>query len=269
MVRDITLGQYFPGKSFIHSMDARVKILITFAFIILSFVGNNFVSLGIVSISVILIMMFSQVPIKMYIKSFKVIILIIIFTAGLNVFYGKGEPIFKLGFVTVTQQGINNAIFVAVRIISLLMISSVLTFTTSPTDLTYALEKLMSPLKKLNIKVHEMSMMMTIALRFVPTLLEESDKIMNAQKARGADLETGNLLQRTKALIPILVPLFVSSFKRAYDLAIAMECRCYKGGEGRTSMKVLKINKNDILAMLFTTFVISGVVLCNVLIPRI
>lgn len=269
MVRDITLGQYFPGKSFIHSMDARVKILITFAFIILSFVGNNFVSLGIVSISVILIMMFSQVPIKMYIKSFKVIILIIIFTAGLNVFYGKGEPIFKLGFVTVTQQGINNAIFVAVRIISLLMISSVLTFTTSPTDLTYALEKLMSPLKKLNIKVHEMSMMMTIALRFVPTLLEESDKIMNAQKARGADLETGNLLQRTKALIPILVPLFVSSFKRAYDLAIAMECRCYKGGEGRTSMKVLKIKKNDILAMLFTMLVISGVVLCNVLIPRI
>ena len=248
MVSNITLGQYVPGKSFLHRMDARVKIVLIIAFIVLVFVGQNYPALGIVVVSVLGVMAFSNVPVKLYFKSLRMIIFVVILTAGLNLFYGRG-------------------VFIALRILSLIFISSVLTFTTSPTDLTDALERLMKPLKVLHISVHEIAMMMTIALRFVPTLLEETDKIMSAQKARGADLESGGLFQRIKALVPILIPLFVSSFRRAYELAMAMECRCYQGGSGRTRMKSMHMTRLDGYAIVGMCVILAGVVLCNVFLP--
>ena len=263
-MRDITLGQYFPADSIIHRLDARVKILSLIAYIVLTFCAFNFYALGVVLAAVIVVMLLSKVPVKMYLKSLKVIIIIVIITSLLNLFYGSGEPIAQWWIFKITWNGINNAIFVCVRIVCLILFSSVLTFTTSPTDLTDALERLMKPLGVFHIKVHEIAMMMTIALRFVPTLLEETDKIMAAQKARGADMESGNLFKRVKALIPVLIPLFVSAFRRAYDLAVAMECRCYKGGKGRTRMKQLKMVRRDYLSILVTFIIIAGVVLCDI-----
>lgn len=262
-MRDITLGQYFPADSVIHRLDPRVKILSLIAYIVLIFCTFNFASLAFLAAVVLLIVLLSKVPLKMYLKSLKVIIVIVAITSLLNLFYGTGEPIFQWGFIKVTWDGVKNAIFVCVRIICLILFSSVLTFTTSPTDLTDALERLMKPLTIFHIKVHEIAMMMTIALRFVPTLLEETDKIMAAQKARGADMESGGLITRIKALVPILVPLFVSAFRRAYELAVAMECRCYRGGEGRTRMKQLRLAKRDYISIVFTLLVIAGVILMN------
>lgn len=262
-MRDITLGQYFPADSVIHRLDPRVKILSLIAYIVLIFCTFNFASLAFLAAVVLLIVLLSKVPLKMYLKSLKVIIVIVAITSLLNLFYGTGEPIFQWGFIKVTWDGVKNAIFVCVRIICLILFSSVLTFTTSPTDLTDALERLMKPLTIFHIKVHEIAMMMTIALRFVPTLLEETDKIMAAQKARGADMESGSLITRIKALVPILVPLFVSAFRRAYELAVAMECRCYRGGEGRTRMKQLRLAKRDYISIVFTLLVIAGVILMN------
>lgn len=262
-MRDITLGQYFPVDSVIHRLDPRVKILSLIAYIVLVFCTYNYYSLVLVAAVVLTIIVLSKVPLKMYLKSLKVIIVIVVITSLLNLFYGNGEPIFQWGIIKITREGIQNAIFVCVRIICLILFSSVLTFTTSPTDLTDALERLMKPLTFFHIKVHEIAMMMTIALRFVPTLLEETDKIMAAQKARGADMESGNLLTRIKALVPILVPLFVSAFRRAYELAVAMECRCYRGGEGRTRMKQLHLAKRDYLSLFFTLLVIVGVIVLN------
>ena len=266
MVRDVTLGQYFPGDSLVHRMDPRMKIVWLVAFIVLIFVGTNFWSLAICALCVLLIMGMSGVPVKMYLKSLKMILIIVAFTAVLNLFYGGGEVLVQWGVMQIKQGGLNNAIFVAVRIASLILVSSALTFTTSPTDLTDALERLMKPLTVFHIKVHEIAMMMTIALRFVPTLLEETDKIMSAQKARGADMESGGLMQRIKALIPILIPLFVSSFRRAYELAMAMECRCYRGGEGRTRMKSLHMGRRDAFAAVFIVLICAGVILCNIFI---
>lgn len=264
MVRDVTLGQYLPGTSPLHKMDPRMKIILLIAFIVFIFITSNYFALALTTLSVIGIMAISKIPIKMYLKSLKMILFIVLFTAVLNLFYGVGEPIWQFGFLKITVAGINNAIFVAVRIASLILISSVLTFTTSPTDLTDALERLMKPLTVFHIKVHEIAMMMTIALRFVPTLLEETDKIMSAQKARGADMESGSLFARVKALIPVLIPLFISAFRRAYDLAIAMECRCYQGGAGRTRMKTLHFSKTDFYAVTATVLLLTGVILCNV-----
>ena len=263
-MRDITLGQYFPADSVIHRLDARVKILSLIAYIVLTFCAFNFYSLGLVFLLVVTVVLLSRVPVKMYIKSLKVIIIIVIITSLLNLFYGTGEPIAEWWIFKITWNGINNAVFVCVRIICLILFSSALTFTTSPTDLTDALERLMKPLNIFHVKVHEIAMMMTIALRFVPTLLEETDKIMAAQKARGADMESGNLFKRVKALIPVLVPLFVSAFRRAYDLAVAMECRCYKGGKGRTRMKQLKMVRRDYLSVIFSVILTAGVVLCDI-----
>ena len=180
-------------------------------------------------------------------------------------FYGSGEPIWQWGFLKITLNGISNAVFISIRIVALIFISCVLTYTTSPTDLTDALERLMKPLTVFHIKVHEIAMMMTIALRFVPTLLEETDKIMNAQKARGANMDSGGLIKRVKAMMPVLVPLLVSSFNRAYELAVAMECRCYRGGAGRTRMKVLKAETKDAVAVAVSVFVLAGVIVCNVM----
>lgn len=263
-MRDITLGQYFPANSVLHRLDPRVKILSLIAYIVLVFCTFNIYALAFVAASVLAIILLSKVPLKMYLKSLKVIIIIVVITSLLNLFYGTGEPIFEWWIIKVTWSGIHNAIFVCIRIVCLILLSSVLTFTTSPTDLTDALERLMKPLSVFHVKVHEIAMMMTIALRFVPTLLEETDKIMAAQKARGADMESGNLITRVKALVPVLIPLFVSAFRRAYELAVAMECRCYQGGEGRTRMKQLHLSKRDVFCVIFTLLIIAGVVLLNI-----
>ncbi|MGN0551624.1 MAG: energy-coupling factor transporter transmembrane component T family protein [Acutalibacteraceae bacterium] len=267
MVRDITLGQFIPGRSVVHKLDPRMKIILLTAFIVLVFFTSNYIALAVTTLAVIAVMLLTRIPIKMYLKSMKMILFVILFTGVLNLFYGKGEPLVQLGFLRITMAGINNAVFIAVRIASLVIVSCALTFTTSPTDLTDALECLMKPLKVFHVKVHEIAMMMTIALRFVPTLLEETDKIMNAQKARGADMESGNIFQRVKALIPVLIPLFVSAFRRAYELATAMECRCYIGGDGRTRMKSLTYTKTDLYAGITSGVLIAGVILCNVLLP--
>ena len=267
-MREIAFGQYYPGKSLLHRLDPRAKIILLISFIVLVFCTSNYVALSVVAASVLGIVLLSRVPLRLYFKSLKMIIVIVLITSALNLFYGTGEPIWQWGVLKITLAGINNAVFVSVRIISLILISSALTFTTSPNDLTDALERLLKPLNVFHVKVHEIAMMMTIALRFVPLLLEETDKIMSAQKARGADMESGNLVQRIKALIPVLIPLFVSAFRRAYELAVAMECRCYQGGQGRTRMKSLKLCSRDYLSSIAVVILIVGVVLCNVLLPH-
>lgn len=269
MIRDITLGQYFPGKSPLHRMDARVKIVLTFVFIIFIFVANNLPALGLVLLLVGTAIALSGISFGQYLKSLKAIVVVVLFTSILNLFYGSGDVLVSFGFLTIRTGGVINAMFIAVRIISLILFSSVLTFTTSPTDLTDALERIMKPLKVFGIKVHEIAMMMTIALRFVPTLLEETDKIMSAQKARGADMESGGAIQRVKALIPILIPLFVSSFRRAYELAMAMECRCYRGGDGRTKMKSLRMTLLDGWAILLASAVCGGILACTLVFPSL
>ncbi len=265
MIKDITLGQFFPGNSVIHKIDPRVKILLIIAYIVFLFVANNFVSLGFMALVTVAIVLLTKIPVKMYFKGLKAIMFIILFTSVLNMFYGSGEPIWQWGFLKITLNGISNAVFISIRIVALIFISCVLTYTTSPTDLTDALERLMKPLTVIHIKVHEIAMMMTIALRFVPTLLEETDKIMSAQKARGANMDSGGLIKRVKAMMPVLVPLLVSAFNRAYELAVAMECRCYRGGGGRTRMKVLKAGTKDAVAVAVSVFVLAGVIVCNVM----
>lgn len=265
MIRDITLGQYFPGNSVVHKLDPRVKILLVVAFIILLFVTSNFISLAFMTVVVFVVVLLTKIPVKMYFKGLKSIIFILLFTSVLNIFYGTGEPLWQWGFLKITWVGINRAIFVSVRIIALILTSCILTYTTSPTDLTDALERLMKPLSIFHIKVHEIAMMMTIALRFVPTLLEETDKIMNAQKSRGADMESGGIIKRVKSMIPVLVPLFVSAFNRAYELAVAMECRCYRGGNGRTRMKTLHATKKDAVAIVATVAILAAVIIFNIM----
>lgn len=269
MIRDIALGQFFPGDSFLHKLDPRVKIMLTLMQIVLVFLSQNFLSLAVISLQVILIIMFSGISFKIYFKSLKAVLFLILFATFFHVFNSPGEPIFSFGFIKITREGINGNIFTTVLIISLLIISSSLSFTTSPTDLTDALERLMRPLKIIKVPVHEIAMIMTIALRFIPTLLEETDKIIMAQKSRGADFESGKLAKRVRALAPILVPLFASSIRRAIDLAIAMECRCYKGGEGRTRMKVLHIRSRDIFAILIVITFYICVVYLNLSFPAV
>ena len=264
MNRDVTFGQFIPGNSILHRMDPRVKIVLLCTIIATIFCTFNFYALGLITAFIIVAILLSGVPFKMYLKSLKVIMIIVIITSLLNIFYSSGTPIFEFWVFRITLDGIFRAIYVTVRIIALILISSALTFTTSPTDLTDAIERLMSPLKVFHIKVHEIAMMMTIALRFIPSLLDETDKIMSAQKARGADMESGNVFQKVKALIPVLIPLFVSAFRRAYELAVAMECRCYQGGEGRTRMKSLHMHRLDYISIVLMVFVVSGVVLCDI-----
>ncbi|MBQ4128448.1 MAG: energy-coupling factor transporter transmembrane protein EcfT [Ruminococcus sp.] len=268
-MRDIAFGQYYPSNSILHRLDPRGKILMLIVFLVLVFCTNNYYSLAVVIFAVVAVVLLSKVPVRLYFKSLKMILFIVLITSFLNLFYGTGEPIFEFWVFKITLAGINNAVFVSVRIFCLILISSTLTFTTSPTDLTDALERLMKPLTIFHVKVHEIAMMMTIALRFVPLLLEETDKIMSAQKARGADMESGNLVHRIKALVPVLIPLFVSAFRRAYELAVAMECRCYQGGEGRTRMKTLHLHKRDYVSVAIIILIISGVVLCNVFLPQV
>lgn len=263
MLKDITLGQYFPGDTVIHQLDPRTKLVITMVYVIALFLIRNIAGYIPAAFFFIGVIFVAKISLKMVLKGIKPILFIIIFTALLNIFYTQGRVILELWIFKVTYEGIIMAVFMALRLVFLVVGTSLLTYTTSPIMLTDAIENLLDPLKRYRVPVHELSMMMTIALRFIPTLIEETDKIMSAQKARGADFETGGIIQRSKALIPILVPLFISAFRRADELATAMECRCYQGGEGRTRLKQLKYQKIDGLAFLVTFFSISLMIYPN------
>ena len=251
MLKDITLGQFFPGNSAVHRLDPRVKIVLTVAFIVLLFLAQGPVSYALIIAFLAVVIGISRISPKMVLRGLKPILFIVIFTAVLNLFYTPGTYIFQWHFLHISVEGIKLAIFMVLRLMLLIIATSMLTYTTSPIQLTDGLERLLSPLKKLHAPVHELSMMMSIALRFIPTLIEETEKIISAQKARGAAFDSGNLIQRAKAMIPILVPLFISAFRRADELATAMECRLYRGDVGRTRMRQLKIARVDICALLW------------------
>ena len=269
MIKDITIGQYFPGKSPVHRLDPRTKIILSLVYIVVLFVANNIPGLIAGAVSVLLSYLISRIPLKMIFKSLKPIVPIVIFTAVLNMFFVDGQELFRWAFIRVTREGLLTAVLMSGRIICLIAGTTLLTYTTSPIALTDGIERLLSPLKRVKMPVHELAMMMTIALRFIPTLIEETDKIMSAQKARGADLESGGLTQRAKALTPILIPLFVSSFRRADDLALAMECRCYRGGEGRTRMKQLRLSSLDAAAAVVMAAMFGLILALNTLFPPV
>ena len=249
MLKDITLGQYFPGNSVVHRLDPRTKLIMLVVYIIALFCAVTWVSYAVVLAFLAMTIIVSTIPLKSLFRGMKPLILILVFTGVLNLFFTEGETVLvSFWRITITLEGVVRAILMVARILMLISGTFLLTYTTSPISLTDGLESLLGPLKVLRLPVHELSMMMCIALRFIPTLIEETDKIMSAQKARGADFETGSLLQRVKALVPILVPLFISAFRRADELATAMECRCYQGGEGRSKMKILRYHLGDMKA---------------------
>ncbi len=260
MLKDITLGQYFPGDTVVHRLDPRTKLLMVILYIVALFLCKGFVSYGVALAFLITAVVLSKIRPKALFKGLKPLLIIIIFTAVLNLFYTDGTVLVKFWIFKITREGIYNAFFLVLRIMLLVMGTFLLTYTTSPIALTDGLESLLSPLKKLHFPVHELAMMMSIALRFIPTLIEETDKIISAQKARGADFETGNIFRRAKALIPILVPLFVSAFRRADELATAMECRCYHGGKGRTKLKQLRYRRRDVFSLLLGVAVLAGII---------
>ena len=260
MLKDITLGQYFPGNSPIHRMDPRTKLLALILYIVTIFIADGLIPYVICAASLVAVIRISRIPLKLIMKSLKPIVIIIIFTGALNILYTPGTELFRLWIFRVTVEGIRTAITMIVRILLLVASTSLLTYTTSPMALTDGLESLLGPLKKFHVPVHEFSMMMSIALRFIPTLIEETDKIMSAQKARGADFESGNIFQRAKALVPVLVPLFISAFRRADELACAMECRLYHGGEHRTRLHSLRYGKVDAWGGLTAALVCGGVI---------
>lgn len=268
MLKDITFGQYFEGNSFVHRLDPRNKILLLIATIVLIFIGSNFYALSIAAALIICVMLLSRIPLRMYLKNLKAVLPIIIFTGIINLFYAaEGTALFTLWKLTITTGGVYRSVYMASRIILLILVSAVLTYTTTPNDLTDAIESLLSPLKFVGLRsaVHTLAMMMTIALRFIPTLVEETQKIMNAQKARGVDFENGTLRERIKALIPILIPLLISSVRRAYELAEAMECRCYNGGEGRVRMKQLTFSWRDAIAAVIIIILAAAIIAVNIL----
>ena len=249
MIRDITLGQYYPAKSIIHQLDPRVKLVTTMVYIVSLFVAKGILGYLIATLFLAMVVKLSKVPFRYITKGLKAIIMILLITVVFNLFLVDGEVVlWRFGFLKITDKGVRTAVFMAIRLIYLIIGSSIMTLTTTPNDLTDGLEKLLGPLKKIHVPVHEIAMMMSIALRFIPILLEETDKIMKAQIARGADFETGNLIQKAKAMVPLLVPLFISAFRRANDLAMAMEARCYHGGDGRTKMKPLHYESRDRMA---------------------
>lgn len=253
MIRDITIGQYYPAKSILHRLDPRVKIVCTLLFLISLFLQKSILGYAIAAVFLFAVIRLSRVPFKYIVKGLKPIIMLLMITVLFNLFLTRGgEVLFHKWIFTVTELGLSTAVFMAIRLTFLIIGSSLMTFTTTPNALTDGIEKLLHPLNKVKVPVHEIAMMMSIALRFIPILLEETDKIMKAQIARGADLESGNIIQKAKAMIPILVPLFVSAFRRANDLAMAMESRCYRGGDGRTKMKPLVYRSRDRIAYLVT-----------------
>ena len=266
MIKDITIGQYFPGHSVIHRMDPRMKLILTIFYIVILFVVSNPFSFIPTIIFIGCAYYWAKIPIKMITKSIKPILPIIIFTGVLNLLFIDGAtPLFEMGPIHISVQGIYTSLKMALRLVLLIVGTSLMTYTTSPISLTDAIERLLSPLKVVHFPAHELAMMMSIALRFIPTLVEETDKIMSAQKARGADMESGGLIQRAKALIPVMIPLFISAFRRAEELALAMECRCYHGGEGRTRMKQLKYSNSDFGAFGITFFLLVIVIIINVI----
>lgn len=255
MLKDITLGQYFPVDSPVHRLDSRTKLILSFSYLLILFLARGPAAYLLCALAVAGVTAVSRIPFRMLLKSLKPIAFLAVFTSVLNMLYTPGQVLWQWHFLRVTVEGLESAAYMASRIVMLVASTSLLTYCTSPVSLTDAIETLMRPLTKLRVPVHEFAMMMTIALRFIPTLIEETDKIMSAQKARGADFESGNLMRRAKALIPVLTPLFISAFRRADELSVAMECRLYRGGQGRTRMKQLKMGKNDgaafALALLF------------------
>ena len=257
MLKDVTLGQYFPGDTVVHRLDPRTKIVLLVVYIVALFQASGWWSYALLLAATAAVMLLGHIRAKNIFKGLKPMLFIIVFTALLNMFYTPGRPVVE-GWI-ITWEGIDRAVKMMLRITLLITGTFLLTYTTSPMALTDGLELLLKPLKKLKVPVHEMTLMMSMALRFIPTLIEETDKIMSAQKARGADFETGNLIQRAKALLPILVPLFVSSFRRADELAVAMESRCYHGGEGRTRMTQLKYGKNDYFALFLGLLLVAAV----------
>ena len=261
MLKDITLGQYFPGNSVIHRMDPRTKLVGLIIYIVALFTADSWVSYSIMLTFLVLLVALSTIPVKALFKGMKPLIFILIFTGILNLLFTGGETVLvNFWKITITLEGVIRAFFMVARILMLISATFLMTYTTSPIQLTDGLESLLSPLMKIRVPVHELAMMMCIALRFIPTLIEETDKIISAQKARGADFETGRVFERVKALVPILVPLFISAFRRADELATAMECRCYQGGEGRTKMKLLRYRRRDYFAYLILLALLAGVI---------
>lgn len=275
MLKDITLGQYFPGDSVIHRLDPRAKMILSILYIVAIFCAKNVFSFALLTAAAVLLVLISRIPLMTVLRGLKPVFFILLFTMAINLFltstaeeaplFAWNIPVFSWTWrIAIYRIGILRAVFTALRVVLLLAVSSVfLTYTTSPITLTDALEDLMGPLKVIRVPVHDVAMIITIALRFIPTLIEETDKIMNAQKARGADFATGSLVRRAKALVPVLVPLFVSSFKRADDLAIAMECRCYRGGEGRTKLHKLSYHLRDLIAALLMIVLFVAILLIN------
>jgi energy-coupling factor transport system permease protein len=259
MLKDITLGQFFPGSSIVHRLDPRIKLILLFVFIAALLMAKHALTYAGVGLYLLLTVAVSGVKPRALLKGMKPMVFIIIFTAILNIFYTPGEPLVSFWVLKISAEGITRAIFMALRLLMLISATFMLTYTTSPIALSDALARLMYPLSLIRVPVHEFAMMMTIALRFIPTIIEETDKIMSAQKARGADFESGNIFRRAKALIPLLVPLFVSAFRRAYDLAMAMECRCYQGGEGRTRLKQLHMTGEDAAVLVCSLIWLCGV----------
>ncbi len=265
MLRDITIGQHFPGSSPVHRLDPRIKIILTVVYIVVLFCLPNISGMVVAFGAVLLLYLMAGIPVRVLLRSMKPILPILLFTAIFNLFFAAGEPIFQWWIFKLTKEGIRYAVSMMLRILCLIAGSSLLTYTTSPIVLTDALERLMKPLAVLRLPVHELAMMMTIALRFIPTLIEETDKIISAQKARGADMESGSLGQRVKALIPVLIPLFISAFRRADELAMAMECRCYHGGEGRTRLRQLHLGKSDGVSVLVFGLLMAAVIATGLL----
>jgi energy-coupling factor transport system permease protein len=262
MLKDITLGQYFPGDTPVHRLDPRTKLILTIVYIAALFTAKTWLGYILVFLALVGVMALSHIGPKAVLKGMKPLIFIIVFTGILNLFFTSGtDYLVHWRFIKITYTGLNNAIAMVVRVMLLVSGTFLLTYTTSPLALTDGLELLLNPLKKLKVPVYELSLMMSIALRFIPTLIEETDRIMSAQKARGADLETGTLVERAKALLPLLIPLFVSAFRRADELAVAMECRCYNGGQGRTRMKTLKMERRDGVAFLLGAVLVAAVIL--------
>jgi energy-coupling factor transport system permease protein len=260
MLKDITLGQYFPGDTIVHRLDPRTKILLVMIYIIALFVAKSFVSYAVMLVVLILMISTAKISLKVILKGIKPLIFVILLTAILNVFYTQGEVIAQFWIFKITKEGIINAAFMALRIVMLITGTFMLTYTTSPIMLTGGIEQLLNPLKKLKVPVHELAMMMSMALRLIPTLIEETDKIMSAQKARGAEFDTGNIVQKAKALLPVLVPLFISAFRRADELAIAMESRCYHGGEGRTRLTELRMSRADVILLICGCILLCGII---------
>ncbi|MDO5040803.1 MAG: energy-coupling factor transporter transmembrane component T [Peptoniphilus sp.] len=263
MFKDITIGQYYPADSVIHAMDPRVKIALMFAFIIILFFINSFIPYFLVMVFLFMVIKLSKVPVQYVLKGLRPLRWIVLITFVINIFFIPGEELVSFGFATITKEGLKTALLMAIRLVLLVMGTSLLTLTSSPIEMTDGIEELLKPLKKFKVPSHEIAMMMTIALRFIPTLIEETDKIMKAQMARGADFESGNIINRARNLVPLLVPLFINSFRRADELATAMESRCYRGGVGRTKLNQLALDSKDYNAIAFCSIFFIGIILLN------